>query len=56
MVPWKVVPIEIGAGRVQVVVAGGDGEAEGLENGEVQPGIPGRGASPSKIALPHCGR
>ena len=27
MVPWKAVPIEIGAGRDQVVVVGGDGEA-----------------------------
>ena len=40
VVPWQVVPIEIGAGRAQVLVVGGDGEAEGLQNGEGPPGIP----------------
>ena len=40
VVPWQVVPIEIGAGRAQVLVVGGDGEAEALQNGEGPPGIP----------------
>ena len=30
VVPWQVVPIEIGGARARILVAGGDGEAEGF--------------------------
>ena len=36
----------------QVLVAGGDGEAKGLQNGEV---LPGPQKSPSMARFPHCG-
>ena len=48
----RYVPIEIRAGRAQVLVAGGDGEAKGLQNGEV---LPGPQKSPSMARFPHCG-